>query len=465
MRYIGALAAVLWLATPTALAANPGDVVINEVAWSGSVAAAGDEWIELYNNTDQPVDLDGWVIVDDQGYATEATYTVSSAGCAGGDCILPADGYFLIELDDDAVSDIDADLLIGALDLDDAGDSLTLKDDQDTVIDFLDCAEESGGWYAGAASPEPLSMERVDPAAGGDAAANWASNDPAVAQNGTDSGGNATNGTPKQPNSATPVCVDNDSDGHCADVDCNDDDIYVYPGAEELCDQVDNDCDDQIDEDFPELGEPCDSDAPEDPDLCPNGVFECNPEQDGTICAGDVPTPEMCNGADDDCDEEVDEDWPQLGELCDGPDEDTCANGEYVCSADHAGVICSESGTSGVETCNGLDDDCDGQTDEDLGTYTCGHGVCMVTIDTCINGQPQNCVPAEKPEERESTCDDGEDNDCDGLIDEDDVDCRGGGGGDGCDCATAQASSAPAVGLVIMLLVLARIRRTRSPSS
>jgi MYXO-CTERM domain-containing protein len=465
MRYTAVLAAVLCLAARMAPAAGPGDVVINEVAWSGSVAAAGDEWIELYNNTDQPVDLDGWMIVDDQGYASETTYPISASDCAGGDCTIPARGFFLIELDDAAVSDMDADLQVAALALDDPGDSLTLTDDQDTVIDFLDCAEESGGWYAGASTPEPLSMERVDPAAGGDTAANWASNDPAVAQNGVDSGGNAVNGTPGQPNSATPVCVDNDSDGHCADVDCNDDDVHVYPGAPELCDQVDNDCDEQTDEDFPELGQPCDSDAPEDPDLCPNGVFECNPEQDGTICLGDVPTPEFCNGADDDCDSEVDEDWPQLGEPCDGPDEDNCANGEYVCSVDQAGVTCKESGTSGLEICNGIDDDCDGQTDEDLGTYTCGFGVCMVTIDTCVNGQPQECIPSKAPEERETTCDDGLDNDCDALIDEDDVDCRGSGGGDGCECGTSPTSSAPNLGLLAGLLVLGRIRRTRSPSS
>ena len=460
MRIIAVLAAILSMAARVTLAASPGDVVINEVAWSGSAAAAGDEWIELYNNTDQPVDLDGWVIVDDQGYAGEATYAIAAADCAGTDCTIPANGFFLIELDDTAVDDIAADLLVGALDLDDAGDSLTLKDELDAEIDFLDCAEETNGWYAGAGAPTPLSMERVDPLGDGDLAANWDSNDPAVAQNGTDSGGNAINGTPGQPNSATPVCEDNDSDGHCSDVDCNDDDILVYPGAEELCDQVDNDCDDQTDEDFPEVGDACDSDAPEDPDLCPNGVFECNPAQDGTICTGDVPTPEYCNGVDDDCDQEVDEDWPQLGQDCDGPDEDTCENGTYICSADQTGVSCNESGMSGLEICNGYDDDCDGQIDEDLGTYTCGFGVCMVTVDTCINGQPQGCDPNPAPEEHETICDDGLDNDCDALIDDDDLDCRGGGGGDSCSCGSAAETNFPLLALVLMTLGLG-IRRTR----
>jgi len=458
MRFIAVSAAIFALATGTAMAASPGDVVINEVAWAGSVAAAPDEWIELYNNTGQPIDLDGWIIVDDEGYASETTCTISTADCAGGDCSIPANGFFLIERDDSAVDDLDADLVSAALDLDDAGDSLTLRDDLDAVIDFVDCAGETNGWYAGTAAP--LSMERVDPLETGDLAGNWADNDPAVARNGTDSGGNAVNGTPGQPNSVLVACVDNDSDGHCADVDCNDDDNLVYPGADELCDYVDNDCDDQTDEDFPDLGQPCDSDAAEDPDMCQNGTFECNPAQDGLVCAGDYPTPELCNGVDDDCDEEIDEDWPELGDPCDGPDEDTCEYGEYVCSADMAGVTCAESGISGVETCNGVDDDCDGLTDEDLGTYTCGFGVCMVTVDTCIDGQPQECIPGDPPEEHETTCDDGLDNDCDALVDDDDVDCRGGGGGDSCSCSSTNETNLPLLVLVLMILGMG-IRKTR----
>jgi hypothetical protein len=253
------------------------------------------------------------------------------------------------------------------------------------------------------------------------------------------------------------VCEDNDSDGHCSDVDCNDDDILVYPGAPELCDQVDNDCDDETDEDFPTLGDACDGD---DPDQCPNGVLECDADQVDTTCAGDVNVPELCNGVDDDCDSEADEDWPELGTMCDGPDEDTCENGEYVCSADMAGVTCNESGMSGQEICNNHDDDCDGLTDEDLGTYTCGFGECMVTVDACKGGQPQGCDPDPAPEEDETTCDDGLDNDCDALIDDDDVDCRGGGGGDSCSCGSTAGANLPLLALVLAILGLG-IRRTR----
>ena len=44
------------------------------------------------------------------------------------------------------------------------------------------------------------------------------------------------------------VGVDNDNDGFTSDVDCNDNDDTVYPGASEICDTKDNDCDGFIDE-------------------------------------------------------------------------------------------------------------------------------------------------------------------------------------------------------------------------
>jgi len=37
-------------------------VVINEVAWAGTQCSANDEWIELYNNTSEAIDLTGWVL-------------------------------------------------------------------------------------------------------------------------------------------------------------------------------------------------------------------------------------------------------------------------------------------------------------------------------------------------------------------------------------------------------------------
>jgi len=67
------------------------------------------------------------------------------------------------------------------------------------------------------------------------------------------------------------------------------------------------------------------------------------------------------------------------------------------------------------EICDGEDNDCDGSVDEDLGTTTCGLGVCEHTIDNCVNGVEQYCNPFEGASDE--VCD-GLDNDCDGEVDE-----------------------------------------------
>ena len=69
----------------------------------------------------------------------------------------------------------------------------------------------------------------------------------------------------------------------------------------------------------------------------------------------------------------------------------------------------------GVETCNGLDDDADGEIDEGLGELQCGEGACTVIVPACVEGQDAVCTPsAGSPE----SCN-GIDDDCDGLVDED----------------------------------------------
>ena len=75
--------------------ANPLDVVINEVAWSGTLDDYNDEWIELYNNTAIAVDLSGWTLV-----AGDGSPDITLAGT------IPAHGFYLLERsDDDAVAD------------------------------------------------------------------------------------------------------------------------------------------------------------------------------------------------------------------------------------------------------------------------------------------------------------------------------------------------------------------------
>jgi len=166
-------------------AANALDVVINEVAWMGTEASSTDEWIELYNNTDQDIDLTGWSIV-----AADGTPNITLAGT------IPAHGYFLLErTDDNTVRDIPADqIYTGAMDNTDEG--LTLYDNTNQVIDTAN----GGGndWPAGDNATKST-MERRDPTTP-DTDDNWCTND-GTTRNGQDANGNPINGTPKTQNS------------------------------------------------------------------------------------------------------------------------------------------------------------------------------------------------------------------------------------------------------------------------
>ena len=133
-------------------------VVINEVAWAGTAASAVDEWIELYNNTDEEIDLAGWRLRSADGspeIVLEGT--------------IPAHGFFLLERgDDETVNDIPADQVYrGSLDND--GERLSLLDSQGNLIDTAN--HDGGGWPAGSdAHGSPtlgLSGETVNAAWGG----------------------------------------------------------------------------------------------------------------------------------------------------------------------------------------------------------------------------------------------------------------------------------------------------------
>ena len=99
---------------------------------------------------------------------------------------------------------------------------------------------------------------------------------------------------------------DADMDGYLSDVDCNDCNPAVNPGAEELCDGIDNDCNSVIDEVYP-LGEECTVGEGE----CQRtGMLKCTQDGLGTECdaiPGDPSIELPDDGLDNDCDGEVDE--------------------------------------------------------------------------------------------------------------------------------------------------------------
>ena len=85
-------------AVPTALPtpAAPLSVLINEVAWAGTHAASGDEWIELHNPGPVEIDLAGWRLTDG------GDINILLAG------VLPAGGYYLLEQAVDAMPHLEA---------------------------------------------------------------------------------------------------------------------------------------------------------------------------------------------------------------------------------------------------------------------------------------------------------------------------------------------------------------------
>ena len=132
-------------------------------------------------------------------------------------------------------------------------------------------------------------------------------------------------------------------------------------GGIEACDGLDNDCDGQVDEDFPDLGLACQFGA------CPPGLNGCTPDGTGLVCDGQVPAENdaTCNAFDDDCDGQTDEDAvDQPCPLLAG----VCAGSLSTCLAEGAWSECDYGPDyiEGVDSlCDQVDNDCDGLTDEE----------------------------------------------------------------------------------------------------
>jgi len=170
-------------------------------------------------------------------------------------------------------------------------------------------------------------------------------------------------------------CYDPDGDQYgdgpaCLGLDCLPLDETAFPGADELCDGLDNNCDGLTDEALSQ---------------------DCYTGPGGTEGTG------QCQGG-----------------------QSYCVAGEWS--------SCLNQRLPSAETCNGHDDDCDGDTDEDLGSVYCGIGTCGGTQPACTgNGTVASCPAVQTGPD--NNCD-GIDNDCDGMIDE------------GCDCVFVSSGTA-----------------------
>jgi len=181
--------------------------------------------------------------------------------------------------------------------------------------------------------------------------------------------------------------TDTDGDGVDDDADCAPTDASIFPGAVEVCDSVDNNCNSLVDEGF-------DADG----DGFTTCAGDCNDSDDGTFPGAT----EECDGLDNDCDgavptDETDDDGDGQAE-CDGDCDDADA-------ANFAG---------NAEVCDGGDNDCNGQddvlgfdnseTDNDGDGQAECDGDCDDADDANFLGNAEAC--------------DGQDNNCLGDIDE-----------------------------------------------
>ena len=180
------------------------------------------------------------------------------------------------------------------------------------------------------------------------------------------------------------VDADNDNDTYVSSVDCNDNNVSIYPGATEVCNFIDDDCDATADNGITYLAVYDDADG----DTYGNGLAAnyCtfpgagysldNTDCDDTNGSVNPGATEVCNGVDDDCNGTPDDGltFETYYADADGDTHGDAAVTTTTCDGAPMGYVsnsddCNDSDDSiypgAIDLCNGIDNDCDGNIDED----------------------------------------------------------------------------------------------------
>jgi Putative metal-binding motif len=261
--------------------------------------------------------------------------------------------------------------------------------------------------------------------------------------------------------------TDLDADGFSSGEDCNDNDANVNPAATEVCDGQDNNCDALTDDADPTVtgGSSFYADADGDGAGAGTGVTACTApaghvtndedcnDTDGTI---NPDASEVCDSIDNDCDGLIDDADPtRTGGSTFYADRDNDGFGDQTspivaCTQPNGyvnePVDCDDRSAAaypgGAEVCDGVDNDCDGNTDDADADVTGqstfyadndldGHGTVAATIEACTApsgyaASSDDCDDTNSalfPGNAE-ICD-GQDNNCDALADDDDPNLSG----------------------------------------
>ncbi|MDP2307856.1 MAG: MopE-related protein [Pseudomonadota bacterium] len=490
---------VLFIFQAFALAPSAvGDVTITEFqADPTRVPQYYGEWFELYNNYSGTLDFDGVSISNSAGQIVTI----------GGTQLVAEGGYLVLGINQDRTygsatynGNVPVDYVYDFVDF-----NLALSDDTLTVrfaSIVLDTVEWTAAWgissnYAHSASLNAYTLEWAN-----DSSINWCSSATFMIDSGM-------YGSPGEENAycGTSAADDNDGDGWSErEGDCRDDDPGVHPDALDGNDGVpvadggggnandDADCDgvrddgttDDDGDGYTEVDGDCDDadDAlsPGAADI-PDGIDN---DCDGSVDVSDADGDGALRG--DDCDDAdpnafpgaIERPYDGVDQDCDGADlVDVDGDGEDAEEA--GGADCDDADasihTAAVEVCDAVDDNCNGEADEGAGSTWYpdedgdGFGDAALGVISCeapagsiANGTDcDDTTTARRPGAAE-VCD-GLDNDCDSAT-YDPADCNGEVPADdeekpGCGC-TAIGTIAPSALLLASLLALRRRARGTS---